>query len=142
MQCLEEIKAWMALHFLNFNENKIPGGICESVDLDLGELKSLVKILGVFLDCDFKLDIQINSVIKSSFFQLVTKVKFVLPPKDFQIILHIFVSTHLDYCNGLFIGISQASLSRLQCHSLSPSALCFPAHIWFSCPSFLSSLVY
>ncbi len=68
MQCLEEIKAWMALNFLNFNENKIPGDICESVDLDLGELKSLVKILGVFLDCDFKLNIQISSVIKSSFF--------------------------------------------------------------------------
>ncbi len=82
--------------------------------MDLGELKSLVKILGVFLDCDFKLDIQINSVIKSIFFQLLTKVKFVLPPKEFQIILHIFVSTHLDYCNGLYIGISQASLSRLQ----------------------------
>ncbi len=24
------------------------------------------------------------------------------------------------------------------CQTLSPSALCFHAHIWFSCPSFLS----
>ncbi len=31
---------------------------------------------------------------------------------------------------------------KRMCHSLSPSALCFPAHIWFSCTSFLSSLVY
>ncbi len=80
MQCLEEIKAWMALNFLNFNENKTevmlftPGGICDSVDLDLGEFKPLVKPyvknLGVILDCDFKFDKQINSVVKSSFFQL------------------------------------------------------------------------
>ncbi len=40
--------------------------------------------------------------------------KSFLSPKDFQRILHIFVSTRLDYCNGLYIGISQASLSRLQ----------------------------
>ncbi len=51
-----------------------PGGICDSVDLDLGELKPrvkpYVKNLGVILDCDFKFDKQINSVVKSSFFQL------------------------------------------------------------------------
>ncbi len=68
------------------------------------------------MDCDFKLDKQINSLVKSIFFQLrqLAKVKYFLSPKDFQRILHIFISTHLDYCNGLYIGISQASHSRLQ----------------------------
>ncbi len=56
----------MALNVLNFNENKTevmlftPGGTCESSDLDLGELKPLVKPyvknVGVIMDCDFKLD--------------------------------------------------------------------------------------
>ncbi len=121
------------LNFLNFNENKTevmlftPGGTSESFDLDLGEIKPLVKpyvkTLGVILDCDFKLDKQINSVVKAIFFQLrqLTKVKSFLSPKDFQRILHIFISTLfciildyciiiiLDYCNGLYIGISQIS---------------------------------
>ncbi len=41
LQCLEEIKAWMALNFLNFNENKTevmlftPGSTRQSLDLDL-----------------------------------------------------------------------------------------------------------
>ncbi len=37
--------------------------------------------------------------------------------------------------------VMRRSLAERKCHSLSPSAFCFPAHIWFSCPSFLSSLV-
>lgn len=29
-------------------------------------------------------------------------------------VVHAFVSSHLDYCNVLYLGVSQASLSRLQ----------------------------
>lgn len=28
--------------------------------------------------------------------------------------MHAFISTRLDYCNALYVGVSQASLSRLQ----------------------------
>lgn len=126
LQCLEEIKAWMAQNFLCFNENKTevmfftPGGTYESQNFDLRELNPLVKPyvknLGFTMDYDFKLDKQINLVVKSSFFQLrqLAKVKSFLSSRDFQKLLHIFISSRLDYCNGLYIGISQASLSRLQ----------------------------
>jgi len=33
---------------------------------------------------------------------------------DFEKVIHCFISTKLDYCNALYIGVSQASLSRLQ----------------------------
>ncbi len=68
------------------------------------------------MDSDFKLDKQINLVIKSSFFQLrqLSKFKYFLSFKDFERIIHMFILSRLDYCNGLYVGIGQASLTRLQ----------------------------
>jgi len=81
----------MALNFLNFNENKTevivfrPSAACGSRG-DLGPLEPFVedtvKDLGVILDCSFKMDKQISSVVRSSFFQLrlLSKVKpFFIP---------------------------------------------------------------
>ncbi len=77
----------MALNLLHFNESKTevlifgPRGARDAPPLDLCSLepyvKPTVKKLGVITDSDFKWDKQINSVTKSSFFQLrlLSKVK-------------------------------------------------------------------
>ncbi len=59
--CLDDIKAWMALNFLNFNENKTevmvfgPNGSPSSVDLGPLALymKPTVSNLGFKMDSDF-----------------------------------------------------------------------------------------
>lgn len=63
-----------------------------------------------------KFDKQINSVVRASFFQLkrLRKLKHLLTFKDLETVIHAFISTRLDYCNALYAGISQSSLSRLQ----------------------------
>ncbi len=33
---------------------------------------------------------------------------------NFERVIHAFISTRLDYCNTLYVGVSQDSLSRLQ----------------------------
>ncbi len=33
---------------------------------------------------------------------------------NFEIVIHAFITTRLDYCNSLYLGISQSSLNRLQ----------------------------
>lgn len=80
LTCLDDIKAWLALNFLNFNEKKTevlvfgPSGPCESSSDVLGSLevyfKPVVTDLGFKLDSDFKLDNQIRAVVKSSFYHL------------------------------------------------------------------------
>lgn len=101
LDCLKDIKAWMALIFLNFNESKTevlifgPSGACDAPHVDLWSLepyvKPTVKNLGVIMDRDFKLDKQINSVIKYSFFQLrlLPKVKSVVSFSDFERVIHL-----------------------------------------------------
>lgn len=54
--------------------------------------------LGVILDQDLKLD----------------KLKSVLSFTDLKTVINAVVTSRLDYCNALYLGISQTSLSRLQ----------------------------
>ncbi len=77
---------------------------------------SRIKNLGVILDSSFKLDKQIRSVEKNSFFQLrlLAKVKPYLHQKDFERVIHAFDTSHLDCCNSLYMGIEQSALNRLQ----------------------------
>ncbi|XP_076597184.1 uncharacterized protein LOC143326976 [Chaetodon auriga] len=126
LSCLEDIKAWMALNFLNFNEKKMevmvfgPSGPCEPPPVDLGPLAGYVKPtvsnLGFKMDSDFRLDRQISAVVKSSFFQIrqLAKVKPFLAHQHFETVIHAFITSRLDYCNALYFGVSQSSLARLQ----------------------------
>ncbi len=112
----------MASDFLKFNEEKTevmifrPGNTCDTPRFIKPYVKPNVKNLGLIMDSDFKLNKQINSVSKSSFFQLrqLSKVKSFLSFNDFERVIHTFISARLDYCNGLYVGINQASLKCLQ----------------------------
>ncbi len=79
-------------------------------------VKPSVKHVSVIVNNDVKLDKQINLVIKSIFFQLkqLSKIISFLSSKDFERSIHMFISSRLDCCNGLYVSISQASLARLQ----------------------------
>ncbi len=119
-------KAWLSLNSLIFNEKKTeiivfsPSEFSDSPKLDLGGmsqcLKSWVKNLGFIFDDGLKFDRQINSVVKTCFFQLrlLSKAKPFLSFKDFEKVIHTFILSRLDYCNSLYFGISQTALSHLQ----------------------------
>ncbi|XP_037548511.1 uncharacterized protein LOC119425058 [Nematolebias whitei] len=123
--CMAEVRAWMSLNFLHFNDKKTEVLLFKpsegsNIHADLGplteHLTETATNLGVRLDSDFKLDTQIKSVIKSSFFHLrqLAKVKPFLSQHHFQILIHAFITTRLDYCNSLYVGLSQSLLTRLQ----------------------------
>ncbi len=67
-------------------------------------------------DSSLKFAKQIDSVVKASFFQLrlLAKVKPFLNRSDLEKAIHAFISSRLDYCNALYVGVSQSSLNHLQ----------------------------
>lgn len=73
-------------------------------------------MIGVTFDSAFKFDRQIGSVVKGAFFQLrlLAKVKPYLSPKDLERVIHAFITSRLDYCNSLYVGLDKRSLRRLQ----------------------------
>uniref|UniRef100_A0A3B3HMF5 Reverse transcriptase domain-containing protein n=1 Tax=Oryzias latipes TaxID=8090 RepID=A0A3B3HMF5_ORYLA len=126
LSCLHDIKDWLALSFLSLNEKKTevvifgPNDFSGPSPIDLGSLtgflKSTVSNLGVKLDSNFRMDQQISSVVKLSFLSLrqLAKVKPFLTPAHFETVIHAFITSRLDYCNSLYLGLSQSSLLRLQ----------------------------
>ncbi len=120
--CLSDIKAWMSLNFLNLNESKtvaiVFGSLAVSGNIQqvLGDLAARVKPsvnnLGVVFDFALTFDKQVNAVVKSSFFQ--TFLKGFLTCAEFERAIHAFISSRLDYCNSMYIGISQSYMNHLQ----------------------------
>jgi len=123
LDCLDDIKAWMSLNFLNFNEQTevmVFSGTSMTPLVELASLaqyhKTIVNNLGVKLDTELKFDSQITVVVKSRFFQLrqLKKIKPIIEGRLFQTVIHVFVTSRLDYCNALYFGASTSSIARLQ----------------------------
>ena len=57
-----------------------------------------------------------KKLIKNCFFQLrnISKLRQMISRDELETIIHAFVSSRLDYCNGLFTCLSKKELSRLQ----------------------------
>ncbi len=125
-ECLTEVKCWLTNNFLQLNEDKTEmilfgnKGYVNDAYGCLGQFPgkklSCVKNLGVIFDSELKFDRQVNAVVKNSFFHLrsISKLKSILSFEDMEKVVHAFVSSRLDYCNVLYLGLNQLSLSRLQ----------------------------
>uniref|UniRef100_A0A8C2GMW7 Reverse transcriptase domain-containing protein n=1 Tax=Cyprinus carpio TaxID=7962 RepID=A0A8C2GMW7_CYPCA len=134
LDCLDELKLWLASKFLSLNESKTEIILFGSndhsihdVDLDtpLPYSTTSVRNLGVLLDNSLKFDKQICAVVRSCFcyLRVLAKVKPFLSGKNLETVMHAFVTSRLDYCNSLYIGASQTCVTltvSLKCCGLAP----------------------
>lgn len=124
--CLHDVRTWLSQNSLILNDSKTEVIVFDShiplnqLTVTLGPLASylsnVVRDLGVLLDSSFKLEKQVSTVVKSGFYQLrqISKVKPFLSPKDLEKLIHAFITSRLDYCNSLYLGLPHSSLHRLQ----------------------------
>ncbi|KAL3055052.1 hypothetical protein OYC64_017878 [Pagothenia borchgrevinki] len=79
-------------------------------------LSSIVTNLGVKMDAHLTFEAHIKQLCKNSFYHLrnIANLRPTLTLSDAEKLVHAFVSSRLDYCNALLIGIPNKSIQKLQ----------------------------
>jgi len=75
-----------------------------------------VRNLGVYLDSDLSMKSHITKTCQAAHFHLrnIGKVRKLLDTKSTKTLVHQLITSRVDYCNAMLLGISDTSLHRLQ----------------------------
>ena len=116
----------MAKNFLQLNTDKTeiilfgPQKSTQILKNNLANLsinvKPIAKSLGVLFDSDLNFGAHIKRVVQTCFYQLrnISKIKPFLSRPNLEKLIHAFITSRLDFCNSLYSGVTQKTLSRLQ----------------------------
>ena len=126
--CVEEIDKWMMSNKLKLNDDKTaliafssklrPRPCLSSVQIgsECIEHSNTVRNLGVLFDQTLSLGEHVSKLCKSSHYHLrnISKIRKYLDENSTETLVHAFVSSKLDYCNALLIGLPKYKIERLQ----------------------------
>ena len=72
--------------------------------------------LGVVLDSDLNFNSHIKTITKSAYYHLknIARIKGFLSKEDTEKLVHAFIFSRLDYCNGVLTGMNKKSIRQLQ----------------------------
>ena len=79
-------------------------------------LSESIEYLGVLIDKHMTLEGQINRVVSSSYYELkkIKSIRKYLSIDDTAQLIHAFISSKLDYCNALYLGLPSYLITKLQ----------------------------
>ncbi len=112
-QCIDEINSWMCQNFLQLNKEKtevITFGNKDEVlkvnaylDSRAQTTKNQVRNLGVILETDLSFSSHVKAVTKSAYYHLknIARIRCFVSSHDLEKLVHAFISSRVDYCNGL-----------------------------------------
>ena len=125
--CLQTVRMWFTDNKLKLNEEKTevitfsskyrPS---EKITLQIGDSSitsaQCVKDLGVLLDEFLTMEDQVKQICKSAYFQLrnIANIRRYLTPTAAKSLVHSMVTSRLDYCNSLLVGLPSTLLNKLQ----------------------------
>uniref|UniRef100_A0A803T068 Reverse transcriptase domain-containing protein n=1 Tax=Anolis carolinensis TaxID=28377 RepID=A0A803T068_ANOCA len=126
-QCLATVLAWMRANKLKLNPDKTEVlQVSRTSDRGIGwqpvldrvalPLKAQVRSLGVLLDSALTLEAQVSAVAGRAFAQLklVRQLRPYLEKSDLTMVVHALVTSRLDYCNALYVGLPLKTARKLQ----------------------------
>jgi hypothetical protein len=127
--CLNEVKHWMSANWLKLNDSKtefIVFGDKKSLsNLDINSIivgdsdvaaVQCVKSIGAHLDNSLKMNKQISSTCRASWFFLhqIGKIRQYLNEEQTKTVIHAHVTSRLDQNNSLLVGLPKKDLRPLQ----------------------------
>lgn len=129
-QCVNDIQKWMANNFLKLNAEKteviVFGFRVQLAKFTLSSIRiagvdvpvtsNAVRNLGVMFDAAMSMCAQVAKVTKIANFQLVNirRARKMLTTEATKLAIHTLVTSRLDYCNSLLVGVSDIHLKHLQ----------------------------
>ncbi len=125
-QCIDEINSWMCQNFLHLNKEKtevIAFGNKDEVlkvnaylDSKGQTTKNQVRNLGVILETDLSFSSHVKAVTKSAYYHLknIARIRCFVSSQDLEKLVHAFITSRVDYCNGLLTGLPKKTIRQLQ----------------------------
>ena len=126
---LNDLKLWMTSNLLKLNTNKTElmvvasnallqkvGDLLLNVDSCTISPSTEIRNLGVILDSTLSFQSHIKSITKSAFYHLknISRLQPSLSEPVAETLNHVFITSHLDYCNGILSRLPSKTLDRLQ----------------------------
>jgi hypothetical protein len=127
--CLKDVREWMLIHMLKLNDTKteflIIGTpqLCRTTNtrqIQIGEAvinpSKGARNIGVYFDQAMNLKKHVSNICQGAYFQLrnIAAIRRVLTRSAAECLIHAFITSRLDFCNSLLVGLPQNTLSRLQ----------------------------
>lgn len=126
--CVCEIDSWMVSNKLKLNREKTellvlsarhrPRPLIESVQVANEQILPSVSArnIGVIFDQDMFLEQHVADICKVCFYHLrnIARIRDYLSLPDTETLVHAFITTKLDSCNSLLVGLPKSLLDRLQ----------------------------
>ena len=119
--CICQINEWMCQNFLQLNAEKteviifVPKNERSKVSAHLGSMSLTATNLGVIIDSDLNFNNHLKLITKSANYHLknIARIKGFLSKQDMEKLIHAFIFSRLDYCNGIFTGLNKKSIRQL-----------------------------
>ena len=131
-KCLEQVKTWASEHLLKLNKGKteilvfgdktflknmkIHGIFTDNDEASCIRFAESAKYLGVWLDSQLTFDVHVSKMISSGYSKLrkIRTYRKHLTREETEILIHSFITSKLDNCNSILMGISGKQLRKIQ----------------------------
>lgn len=126
---IEEIRCWMRRNFLKLNEKKTEylllssphmGNKITGTPILVGEEavspNNKARNLGVVFDRTMSMKDHISRVCQSAFYHLrrIAEIRHCLTRSAAENLIHALITSRLDFCNSLLVGLPSSAIKRLQ----------------------------
>ena len=127
--CIRDIRFWMLNNGLKLNDDKteflIIGtsqqlGKLDNISIRVGDSNihpvPIARNLGSWFDSRLSMATHITKICASSFYYIynICRIRKYLTQQSTETLVHAFVTSRLDYCNGLLYGLPDCLLNKLQ----------------------------